>query len=781
MGHSSSTCFSSPPVIGRLPWRIGMAYGAVMAGVLALAPAATAQSGQPAGPSGWPATSSPTAEDHDPQAAGHIYGVVLDSATHEPIEGVWVRVIEGERQDLTHDGGRFHLRNLSAGGYTLIASALGYRSRTQQVVVVDDEVTHVRIWLVPSAIRIGGIVVTGTLGGRAEEDAFRPVGVVSGDELARQMRGTVAATLEEEAGVASVSMGPATARPVIRGLGGDRILMLEDGERVGDVSSSSPDHAVAMEPLSALRIEVLRGPAALMYGSNALGGVVNVIREDVPQQVPDRITGTLTLHGQSVNNSAAGEVSAVGGRGPLALRLAGSARRSGDIETPAGTLENTDGETYSLSLGAGLIGSESHLGASARFYRNHYGIPGGFLGGHPGGVRVEMWRQAARAEAEIHRDVGPFSSLEASGAYTRYKHTEIEASGLVGTEFGLLMGTGELLARHGRVGPLTEGVGGVRVEWRDLAFGGALLTPPTEAISAAGYLVERADLRPIMLEFGARYDWRRISPDREREVAGFGTIRTRTYGAVSGSLAALAPVASWLSFGASVSRAFRTPDGNELFSRGPHLAAFSEDVGNPDLRAEFGLGLDAFARMSSARVSGEVAVFRNRIDDFIYLRNTGRVSPRFGGLTVYQTTNGDALLTGWESSLQWTPLPRVAVDANASGVRGTLATSGEPLPLIPPARGRVGLRYERLGWYVGAAWRWAAAQDRPGEFEEPTAGYGIADASAGYRWTAFGRSHSLTLRAENLTDATFTNHLSRVRAIMPEPGRSINVFYRMLF
>ncbi|MBT8404669.1 MAG: TonB-dependent receptor plug domain-containing protein, partial [Gemmatimonadetes bacterium] len=205
------------------------------------------------------------------------------------------------------------------------------------VTVGPTETARLEIVMVASALEVEGFVVTGAPTARAGDRVIRPVEVLSAQELSRRLEGTVAATLSSEPGVSAVSMGPATARPVIRGLGGDRVLILEDGERIGDVSAVSSDHATAVDPVSAQRIEVVRGPSALLYGSQALGGVVNVIREEVPRTVHHGIHSTVSLQTQSVNDGVVGSATLRSGWGRhLALRLEGGLRTAGDLATPEG-------------------------------------------------------------------------------------------------------------------------------------------------------------------------------------------------------------------------------------------------------------------------------------------------------------------------------------------------------------------------------------------------------------------------------------------------------------
>lgn len=726
-----------------------------------------------------------------PADSAIVEGVVYDAVTSHPLPGTMIRIVGLARQDVSHENGEFHLVNLPAGRHTILFERLGYRRETRVVELARRETVELNVEMRPSVIELPGIVVTGSARPGLGDQAVRPANVVSGQDLARKLDVTLAGTLQHEPGVAVTSVGPATGRPVIRGLGGDRVLVLEDGARVGDMSSTSSDHALSVDPLNAHRIEVVRGPTALLYGSNAIGGVINVIRDEIPTTLPERATGILSAQGQTVNDGLAAGGSAHVGLGRFALRGEGNFRSAADLRTPQGRLENTDLRTYSMSAGASRVGPRGHVGLAYRYYDNTYGVPGGFVGSHPEGVDIEMRRHSLHAQAHLGQAVGPFRGIELDGKYTNYLHRELEAQDIVGTEFGLLTASAELLARHDAWGPFSNGAVGTRFSWQDFVAGGATDTPPSQEWAAAVFLLEEIDIGRARLQGGARVDWHRIVPGDTTTELEIGVVRTRTFGSISASLGVLYALTPQISAGASIGRAYRTPDTGELYSQGPHLAAYSFEVGNPDLAAETGLGLDAFLRLSGDRYSGEVAAFRNSIDSYIYYGDTGRTDAGTG-LPIFQATGADAVLQGFELSGSAEPLRNLGVIAVASYVRGTLTAERQPLPFIPPLQGRLTVRYERPRFFAGSTWRAAAAQERVAtqEFELPTPGHHLFDADAGLRWLTLGRLQSLTLRLENLTDRVAFDHLSRVlrrdagtdadrRAA--GPGRSASLIYRMAF
>ena len=713
-----------------------------------------------------------------PQHSGEIEGVVKDAGTGAPLAGSWVGLLDGRNAAITHGDGSFHLVRVAPGTHKIRVERLGYASVTVEVEVAES--AFVIIELEPSPLEIAGITVTATLSSRGTDEALRPVSVMAGQELQRRLQGTVAETLVSEPGLAATTMGPATARPVIRGMSGDRVLMLEDGIRVGDVSNSGSDHATALNPSSAQRIEVVRGPAALLYGSNALGGVINVIRDEVPSSVPHHTTGAVTMQTQSVNQAWSGSSSV---QMPISesvpLRLEVSGRTSDDLGTPIGPLANTQADTWGASVGTAFGSDWGHVGGAFRAYRNDYGIPGGFVGGHTAGVRIEMERTSSKLRTEVTKPFGPFVATELNTAYTSYRHSEIEPSDILGTFFKLQTANADLLARHEAWGPFSAGALGLRTSFEDFAFGGSLFTPNSRRYTAAAYVFEEIDLDPLRLEGGLRYDWVRADPLEEDPNSSIGKIRDRTFQAASGSLGVLYSLGSGLTVGASVARAFRTPDINELFSEGPHLAAYSFEVGNPDLGTEVGTGVDLFVRFGSQRLQAEITGFYNDITGYVYGEETGEISRV--QLPIYQFQGNDARLAGFEGRLDWQIAGSLELEGTASFVHGTLQETDEPLPLIPPLHGRIALEYDRPSWFVRGEAVLAAQQDRIGEFETMTDGYSVFHAAAGLRFTTGGRLNVLTVSLDNLTNEEYRNHLSRVKEIMPEAGRGLSVIYRVVF
>jgi iron complex outermembrane recepter protein len=741
------------------------------------------------------------------ESRGAIVGTLRDQETGDPVAGAQVRLREMRRTELSRPDGRFHFLDVRPGRYTLTVERVGYAPVDRNVTVMADETATLVIELRPSALEIAGLVVTGARGERGAGEVYQPTSVISEAELRRRLATSLAATIAHEPGIHQQYNGPAASQPVIRGMGGDRVLVLEDGHRTGDLYATASDHAVSIDPLTAERIEVLRGPAALLYGSSALGGVVNVIREDVPRSLPERPSGTFSLQGESVNRGATAGVAALVPVGRVAIRAEASGRQAGDTRTPLGTLESTGIEGFNVAGGVSAVSSWGYAGVAYRENRLDYGVPGEFdgqliPGAHPDGVDIETVRRSGRLEVGHLSGLGILSALELSASLVHYLHDEIEGRGgdgatFFGARFDQLSGGAELAIRHDHVDHrfLLSGAAGLEFRGKDLRTQGS--APGTRSATennVAVFVYEEFGRAPFRLQAGLRYDWARVSPYfddpivvGDRQVP----VRERTFGSFSGSLAALVDITPEWTTGINVARAFRRPAIEELFSDGPHLADFSYDIGNPELDPEVGLGVDVFVRGSMPRLAFEGSVFANRLSNFIYYEATGELDPRFRRYPVFEARGDDALFIGAEGRAQWEAAQNLVVDATVSSVRATRTATDDPLPDIPPLTASARVRYDAQRWFAMAGWDAAAAQNRVpraisvnGETinpQQPTAGSGLLHAGFGLRWTTAQRLHSVTLRVDNVLDTEWRDHLSRIKDVAPQPGRNIQLLYRLSF
>ncbi len=735
-----------------------------------------------------------------------ITGQVVDSVTGQPIGAVDI-FLAGQPEMATDGAGRFIFGSVEPGSRRLAFRRLGYRAAWITLDVKADTVIWLTVRLEPSPVVIQDLRVI------SAQPPIAGSGVLQGPALDRSLATSIAATIAGIPGIVQRYNGPAAAQPVVRGLGGDRVLVLEDGLQTGDIATTAADHAVTVDPLGARRIEVVRGPASLLYGGNVLGGVINVVREDIPTTHPDRIRGNLRLQGESVSRglTAGGDLS--GGLGPLAFRGELTQRHAGDTRTADGLLPRTDLDGYDLGLGVSWVGEGAHLGVALRDYTSFYGIPSVYQGqvipgAHAGGVYVDLRRTAVRVAGARQRETGWLRSVQVEANAVRFVQDELEQGGLVGTRFGQLQGTGQLIAHYRRDGALpADGVFSLSIRSRDLRAQGSYTgTRPAVLTTLGAFAMETHQVGAVTLLGGLRIDRTRISPWDTTSSRYLRDPRPRTMTTISGAFGALATFGDW-ELAPSVTRAVRTPALEELYSNGPHLANYAYEVGNPALRPERAFGLDLTIRHDGEAVTTEFSLFRNVIDDFVHQAAlldpaTGRpvLDHRLRRYVVYQAQQTDALLHGAEGILRWQIVPALQLETAASVVVGSVRRSGEPLPSIPPAQGRATLRHEAGRWFGEAGINWGLRQERvptrplepdacgldaecaplPIEYF-PTPGHFLGHAAIGVRFPARGLQHALTLRVDNLANAAWYDHLSRIRAVAPQPGRNVALLYRVTF
>jgi iron complex outermembrane recepter protein len=749
---------------------------------------------------------------------------VVNAETAEPISGAILRFRPLERGGFTDALGVARFSDLPLRPLTVVVEHIGFLPQERVVTPVAGRTAEVVFELVSTPLHLAAIVVSGAGRTRGAGEVYQPTTSLSGVGLERALATSLPATLEGVPGFHMQYNGPGAASPSIRGMSGDRVLVLEDGNRTGDLYASASDHGVMVEPLTAQRIEVVRGPAGLLYGPNALGGVVNLVRDDIPRSRPERPTGTLSSQLESVSRggSLGGSVVTPLPAG-FALRGEATLRRMEDAQTPLGRLERTGLTSFDGSLGGSWVPDWGFAGLALRRYENRYGVPGQFQGvqipgGHAQGVEVDTDRTTVRARVGVVRPLlGFFDGMEVDGALVRYRHDEIEAllngEPVLGARFRQTSLEGKALARHDHAlhdhGPgelRLEGAFGFALHHRSLRAGG--VSPGTRSANELGLAMlgyEEFVRGGWRAQGGLRLDTRQVDPSRldpirvrtrEREVVK--EVTSRRFTGVSASLALLREVEEGWVVGASLARAYRPPAIEELYSDGPHLADFSFDIGSPGLEAEVGTGLDLFIRAIRPTLSLEVAAFANRVDGYIYYAQTGEtvrvlrdgVEPRI--TPVYEARGDNALFFGGEGRLQWeTPISGFVVDLTASYTRAERRSDGDALPYIPPLNGRLDLRYEKSGWFLSAGVNGASEQNRVprpvrigGSEEnpqEPTAGFGLLNAGAGRRIVRGGQTHSLTLTGRNLTDRVWRDHLSRIKDVAPQPGRNLSLTYRLYF
>ena len=642
------------------------------------------------------------------------------------------------------------------------------------------------------------IVITGNPLGR--DATASPVSVLAGDGLTLRRAGTLGETLDGLPGVASTWFGPNASRPVIRGLDGDRIRLLDNGGSTLDASSLSFDHAVAIDPLAVERIEVLRGPAALLYGGNATGGVVNSIDNRIPRAAITGVGGRAEVRVGGAASTRAASALVEGGGDGFAWHADGFARRSDDLRVPTYTpiadgealpptdrVRNSAARAQGGAVGGSWIGRDGHLGLSLETLRNEYGVTA-----EPD-VTIRMERERV-ALAGTQRGIGWVEQLEAQASHTRYQHQEVEGDGAVGTTFGSRGTALRVQARHVALAtPLgaLQGVVGVQSErQRFSALGEEAFVPGTQTRSNALFVVEELQLGRVQLTAGLRGEQVQVDSDGDAADAAepkFGAAVQRRFKPASGSLGAAFDAGGGWQLSTSFGHTERAPADYELYANGLHLATAAFEVGDPTLGLERSNNLELGARWKHADASLQLSLFRTRFSRFIALEASGNSVDVEGDLVPEVVFRGVAArLQGLEIDGRWrvagAPL-QLELTGGIDVVRGDNLDSGEPLPRIAPLRVRAGVDVGAGHWRGGLGLRHAAAQDRVPATDTATASHTLADLWFSWQQRLPMGEALLYARIDNIgnTLASNASSIRTLRDLAPLPGRSVSAGLRLAF
>jgi len=604
--------------------------------------------------------------------------------------------------------------------------------------------------------------------------SFQSTEALGGQELTKELQPTLGATLENQAGVALRSFGPGPARPVIRGMDGDRVLIAENGLRMGDLSSQSGDHGVNVNPASAERIEVVRGPATLLYGANAIGGLVNVVTNEIPTAPVTKATGLLTFDAASgaPGGGSAGNVTV--GNGRFAVNLAAAGRRQNDFKSPEGTVPNSFNRAGMAQVGASYTAPNGFLGASFGYDKTHYGIP--LV--EAGQTNLNPRRQNFTVRGEKRGMGSFFDSFRGSLGVRRYRHDEQDGEEVV-TSFRNDTSELELLAHHGAGGKVRGAIGGSVLTREFEATGEEALSPVVDQKGFATYLYEEVSASSrVQLQVGGRVDRSTFRPQALEPNTDFTNF--------SGSFGLVVTPTQATSLAFSVARASRNPALEELYFHGPHPGNDAVENGNPDLESEHAVGVDASLRWRNAVASGEITFFANRINNFIFRRFTGDVED---DLAVTEFDQADARMAGMESHLDVRVGPIVWLEGGLDYVRGDLTSLDLPMPRVPPLRGLAGLHVRKNAFEAGIDGTFTAKQDRVYALafgrttvgETPTGGYNVAKIFASYTFGSTTTANTITVRLDNATNTLYRNHLNYLKDLAPEMGRNFAVVYSLRF
>jgi len=682
----------------------------------------------------------------------------------------------------------------------------------------------------PSPVKLEDFVVTTLPFRRSQIDVAQSTTVLTSTELDLRSQPSIGETLAQQPGMSSSYFGPGASRPIIRGLGGDRIRMLGDGLGTMDASTVSPDHGVSLEPMLVERIEILRGPASLLYGSSAVGGVVNTITHRIHLEEPERaFQGRMQVRMGAANDEIARSLNtdlrlASGTAGTLVLHLDGLRRESDDLRIPGyalsegrreeekqealehgepepdfarGRLPNSAIETEAASAGLSWIGDTFSLGANRSSHYTHYGVPGHehaheeeeAQSGQEG-VSIDLLQRRWDIQGVFNNSLPVFDSIKAKAAVTRYRHLEIE-DGEVGTRFDNNSREMRIELGHGQAKSTWQGALGLHASREDFsAEGDEAFLPASRKEDLALFLFEEAKKDALTFQWGVR--------------VGTQSIRLKKLGAerqdtvASAALGMVWSLDDRHSLTWSLSRTERAPNAQELHANGPHTGTQSFEVGDASLAKERAHSAEVSFRRKSGRITGEATLFLSAFDGYIREQRTGEralhtdegwllvkndAAEDHGSLPVYRMVGAKALLWGAEAEtyvhLHEAGLHRL--DLRLAGDITLSRSLGRSLPRTAPARLSLGLRWERGPWLAGFDVQGVFRQGRVAEGETTTGGHTLLAAHVG-RHIDLRRTHiDILLSASNLLNEEARVHSSFLKELVPLAGRAISLSLSLSF
>jgi len=674
--------------------------------------------------------------------------------------------------------------------------------------------------------RFDGTIVVSAVG-VTQLDVLASTSVMQGVELQRSLDGQLGETLAKLPGVSATSFSPGASRPILRGFSGERVKVLVDGIGAIDVSNTSADHAVSIDPLTAERIEVLRGPAVMLYGSQAIGGAVNVIDKRIPLRPldePVHIDARLGANTAADMLEGGLSVDIPAGK-QVVLHVDGSYRRTKDLAIPgfvasdalraellaeaaadeadepeeaaelrevAGlrdVLPNSATKTYSANAGFAFFEGESNLGAAIGIYDTTYGIatlPGtGHAHGEgegDGGDEVEeegeevvtigLRQYRADFRGQLALGDGFFSQLRTRFGYSDYTHTEFEGTE-VGTTFDVkgFEGRAELVQN---LRGTWQGVLGTQYYFRDFdAEGAEAYVPPNLTSQLAVFALQEVGIGPVQLEFAGRYE----ATDVEARTLGIN----RNFDSFSGAVSLAHETENGFRFGITGSRVERAPSAEELLSNGPHIATQAFEIGDANLKVESAIGAEAFVRGRIGLASINLSAYKNWFNDYVYLEETGLEED---DLPVFQYLQADAEYFGIEGEISLPifdsgPLTILA-DLRGDYIRAEL-DDGTPLPQIPPLSMLGALEAQTERFDVRAEVQWSGSQTRTAAFETPTDSFTFVNASIAWKPLRGEENLTLLLQANNIFDVEGRRHASFTKDYVPLAGRNIRISAKASF
>lgn len=763
--------------------------------------------------------------------SGTIRGTITSDVNQSAVGGVSVEITQLRRTAETDENGVYEFTNIPPGRYTLVTHIEGFSDRAQPVVLVSGATTAVDFSLSLTALR-EEVTVTATGAEESVFESFQSVNSVGSTRLREQANTGIGEVLEREAGVSKRSFGPGSSRPSIRGFEGDRVLVLQDGIRNGSVGSQSGDHGEPIDTLNLERLEVIKGPATLLYGSSAIGGVVNAVSGDENDSHPG-FRGSFSVLGGTVNRQGGTSGNVEYGYKKFLFNVAGNFINERDFNTPLGRIPNSAARSYGGATSFGYFSDKVYVKGSFNLDRRRYGVPyaplfesGELLSIANGGIKCGVIKQSSpdgveptpcqfnifairdafanrlpptpdeaidlRMRRNNYRASSGFRDLKGAIPqadfyvdFTNYRHEEIETADnidTVATNFlndtftyrGVFQQAGykNLTGRFGfegfRRSYLTEGAE-------------QLVDGKVRQNNFSVFALEEFSFDRVALQFGGRVETNRYRPTnpvyQERDFTGF-----------SGAVGARFRLWQGASFVANFNSSYRAPALEELYNFGAHIGTVTFEIGDQNLERERSNGIELSLRQNLRRVRINGSFFYYGIKNFVYLApqdadGDGNIDVE-DNLPIGAYLQDDSRFVGADVSVDVDINKYLGAffigDVVSARLRDAAAT---PLPRITPARARFGVdfRYEGLSVRPEAVFVSRKSANDVFALETPTAGYGLLNVNASYTFSTEHYAHIFTFGGQNLNDKLYRNHVSFIKDLLPEAGRGVRASYTIRF
>ncbi len=769
------------------------------------------------------------------QTTGRLSGTVSRQETGDPVPDAMILILELGRSTVADRNGAFEFERIPPGSYHVVShleQVLNGPARRVEIQAGEEVSLQLRL-----SIKTQRFEITVTASEKAEpvQQAFQDVESFESLDLVESMAGSLGEALDHQVGtgIAKRGFGPGAARPIIRGFDGNRVLIMEDGLRTGTLSGTSGDHPEVINVAQIERLEIVKGPATLLYSGNATGGTVNAISRQFDTNWHSHradARGYLSVSGGTTNSLGAANAGFEAGSGNLRIWGHGGGTRVRDYTAPeVGEIYNSHSRMVNTGGGAGWFGSTGFVSTEVRSDTGRNGVPFAqdFHGHHDHGdeehgdgehgdaheldrVTLESERMMYRVNTGLQNLGGPFESVVFKFSHANWKHDELEyfedGDSAIGTSFRNQRFAYRGVVEQARQGVLSGrfGVWGLARDFE--AAGEEALTPPIDQSGLAFFALEEFEFERFKLQFGARLETQKYVPaytdrapgehhgdeehDHEDEadhhagehedehVHAAPDAIERSFAGASFAAGLHADLWGGGAFVTNFTRSYRAPALEELYNFGPHAGTLTFDIGDPSLMAESGNGIDLSLRQRTGRVQAEFNLFYYGFSNFIFPHATGE---RVDGLAEIEYSQRDARFTGTEANLTIDIHQNLDLILGLDYVDAKDTETNTYLPRIPPLRGSVGIQFRHKGFSISPTLVLAGEQNRTFTGETRTPEYSVVNLKASYTYARRHTMHQFAVNVFNIGDQFYRNHSSFIKDLAPEIGRGVRFTYMMRF